>query len=50
MGSNARRVGESRGKEMISLFDGEVVQKGTSSELLFDDREVIKYLASIMYV
>ena len=35
---------------MIFLFDGEVVQKGTSSELLFDDREVIKYLASIMHV
>ncbi|MEM4971265.1 MAG: fumarylacetoacetate hydrolase family protein [Sulfolobales archaeon] len=42
--------GEFRGKDMLSLFDGEIVQKGSSSELLFDDREVIKYLASIMTI
>ncbi len=40
--------GDFRGKLMISIFNGEVVQKGSSSELLFDDREVIRYLASIM--
>jgi len=40
--------GEFRGKEMISLFDGEAVQKGSSDELLFDERDVIGYLASIM--
>ncbi len=42
--------GEFRGKEMLSLFDGEVVQRGASDELLFDDREVIRYLANIMTI
>jgi len=40
--------GEFRGKEMFSLFNGEAVQKGSSDELLFDDREVMSYLARIM--
>ncbi len=40
--------GEFRGKEMYSSFDGEAVQKGSSDELLFDDREILEYLSSFM--
>lgn len=35
---------------MYSFFRGEVVQKGSSDELLFDDREVIEYLSSFMTI
>lgn len=40
--------GDFRGKDMYSSFDGEAVQKGTSDELLFDDREILEYLSSFM--
>lgn len=40
--------GDFRGKEMISLFRGSEVQRGSSSELIFSDKEILSYLASFM--
>jgi 2-keto-4-pentenoate hydratase/2-oxohepta-3-ene-1,7-dioic acid hydratase in catechol pathway len=42
--------GEFRGKDMYSSFEGEMVQKGSSDELLFDDKEVLEYLSSFMTI
>lgn len=42
--------GDFRGKEMYSIFNGEYVQKGSSDELIFDDREVLSYLSRIMTI
>lgn len=42
--------GDFRGREMYSIFDGEYVQKGSSDELIFDDREVLSYLSRIMTI